>query len=85
MPVNDLAVMNNLNAPFGLYAGQKLKVPDLSSAPVRSAKPSADTSNKPTVKTAKETPKPDVKSQPQPKQEKPAQKVAQPTDKKTQS
>ena len=39
VPVNDLAVMNNLSAPFALYAGQKLKVPDLSSAPVRNAKP----------------------------------------------
>ena len=36
MPVNDLAVMNNLSAPFALSVGQKLKVPDLSSAPVRS-------------------------------------------------
>ena len=82
VPVNDLAVMNNLNAPFGLYAGQKLKVPDLSSAPVRSAKPSVDTSSKPAVKRVKEASKPDVK--PQPKQEKPAQKAAQPTDKKKQ-
>lgn len=29
VPVNDLAVMNNLSAPFALYSGQKLKVPDL--------------------------------------------------------
>lgn len=36
VPVNDLAVMNNLSAPFALSVGQKLKVPDLSSAPVRS-------------------------------------------------
>lgn len=37
IPVNDLAVMNNLTAPFNLYGGQKLKVPNLSGAPVRTA------------------------------------------------
>lgn len=35
VPVNDLAVMNNLSAPFTLSVGQKLKVPNLSSAPVK--------------------------------------------------
>lgn len=35
VPVNDLAVMNNLTAPFTLSVGQKLKVPNLSTAPVR--------------------------------------------------
>ena len=35
VPVNDLAVMNNIVAPFTLSVGQKLKVPNLSSAPVR--------------------------------------------------
>ena len=30
IPVNDLAVMNNLSAPFSLSVGQKLKVPNLS-------------------------------------------------------
>ncbi|MBR6598473.1 MAG: M23 family metallopeptidase [Alphaproteobacteria bacterium] len=29
VPVNDLAVMNNLSAPFNLTIGQKLRVPDL--------------------------------------------------------
>lgn len=37
VPVNDLAVMNNLSAPFTLSVGQKLKVPNLSAAPVRVA------------------------------------------------
>ncbi len=37
VPVNDLAVMNNIAAPFTLSVGQKLKVPNLSSAPVRAA------------------------------------------------
>ena len=34
VPVNDLAVMNGLSAPFALSVGQKLRVPDL---PVRTA------------------------------------------------
>ncbi len=37
VPVNDLAVMNNLTTPFTLSVGQKLKVPNLSNAPVRAA------------------------------------------------
>ncbi|MCM1294581.1 MAG: peptidoglycan DD-metalloendopeptidase family protein [Muribaculaceae bacterium] len=37
VPVNDLAVMNNLTPPFGLYAGQHLKVPNLSAPDVRVA------------------------------------------------
>ena len=37
VPVNDLAVMNNISAPFALSVGQQLKVPDLASAPVRAA------------------------------------------------
>ena len=39
VPVNDLAVMNNISAPFTLSVGQKLKVPNLASAPVRTAAP----------------------------------------------
>lgn len=42
VPVNDLAVMNNLAAPFSLGVGQKLKVPDLKSAPVRASVASGD-------------------------------------------
>ena len=37
VPVNDLAVMNNLTPPFALYAGQVVRVPNLASAPVRTA------------------------------------------------
>ncbi len=35
VPVNDLAVMNKLTAPFTLSVGQKLRVPDLAAAPVK--------------------------------------------------
>ena len=55
IPVNDLAVMNNLNAPFALYAGQKLKVPDLASAPVRTATKVVTTGKTPDTKPIKQT------------------------------
>ncbi len=34
VPVNDLAVMNNLRAPFNLIVGQKIRVPNLKDAQV---------------------------------------------------
>ena len=37
IPVNDLAVMNKLSAPFALSVGQKIKVPKLDTVPTRSA------------------------------------------------
>jgi len=93
IPVNDLAVMNNLNAPFGLYAGQKLKVPNLSSAPVRSATPAANTAPaKQKAVDSKPTAKPDVKptakveqKQPTNKQNKPVEKTKQTKDKAPQT
>ncbi len=38
IPVNDLAVMNKMSAPFTLSVGQKLKVPDVLSVPKYEAK-----------------------------------------------
>ncbi len=38
VPVNDLAVMNKLSAPFTLSVGQTLRVPDLAAAAVTPAK-----------------------------------------------
>jgi len=46
VPVNDLAVMNNLSAPFGLRVGQRIKVPNLDAPSVRVA-----TQVKPTTKS----------------------------------
>ena len=66
IPVNDLAVMNNLSVPFGLYAGQKLKVPDLSSAPVRSATTKATTKAKTDVKIEKQPTKQSAKTEQKP-------------------
>ncbi len=37
VPVNDLAVMNNLSAPFNLSVGQKIRVPDLQNAMMTSS------------------------------------------------
>ena len=37
IPVNDLAVMNKLSAPFNLSVGQKIKVPKLANVQTRSA------------------------------------------------
>ena len=37
IPVNDLAVMNKLSAPFALSVGQKIKVPKLDTVQTRSA------------------------------------------------
>ena len=61
VPVNDLAVMNNLSAPFTLSVGQKLKVPNLSNAPVRSVA-TAKTDAATTVPVAK--PKEKISSDP---------------------
>ena len=64
LPVNDLAVMNKLSAPFTLSVGQKLKVPNVPSvvtveAPVRTAsvtqsavKPVVQPATKPVIKPA---------------------------------
>ena len=49
VPVNDLAVMNNLAAPFTLSVGQKLKVPNLDSAPIRSSTTTVATTSGGTV------------------------------------
>lgn len=52
VPVNDLAVMNNLSAPFTLSVGQTLKVPDLDDAPVR-ASTTVKTTTSQTISPAK--------------------------------
>lgn len=56
VPVNDLAVMNNLSAPFTLSVGQKLKVPNLNNAPVRTKVAATNDSNTvPTVAASGKT------------------------------
>jgi len=77
IPVNDLAVMNNLSAPFALYAGQVVKVPNLANAPVRAA----TTPTKSAAEPVKPAAKADVKET-KPKQ---AENKKQPEVKKTES
>lgn len=62
VPVNDLAVMNNLTAPFTLSVGQRLKVPDLESAPIRTA------TGTPVATSSGATQSGDVKTAAQPKE-----------------
>lgn len=78
IPVNDLAVMNGLRAPFALSVGQKLRVPDLpepkASTKVTTDKPKAKPAEKPAQKntqkqTAKQT---DSKKTKQKQENKPA-------------
>ena len=93
VPVNDLAVMNNLSAPFALSAGQKIRVPDLPEAkpaPVK-ATTKAATNKKTTTeksKTVKPAEKPAAKQTTKAAQTKTETKKADPkkTDtKKTES
>lgn len=56
IPVNDLAVMNKMTAPFTLKPGQKLKVPNLNTVqtkPVSEIKQGNKKSVQPTTKTSK--------------------------------
>ena len=53
VPVNDLAVMNKLKAPFTLSVGQKLKVPNLKSANVKTQPVVAQSVTQPTSQGAK--------------------------------
>lgn len=62
VPVNDLAVMNNLAAPFALYAGQIVRVPNLASAPVRTATTTKPTTTKDSSKSVSEPAKPSTKT-----------------------
>ena len=65
IPVNDLAVMNKLTAPFTLSVGQKLKVPKLDGVQTRSAvtvKKSIKASDTTTKKTTVSTQKPEKPS-----------------------
>ena len=64
VPVNDLAVLNKISAPFALSVGQKIKVPDVLSVPKYNA-PQVRTAVKPETKVATPekvvTPKADTK------------------------
>lgn len=92
VPVNDLAVMNNLNAPFALYAGQVVKVPNLAAAPVRTMaaetksveKKSGSESTKPSIKGDAKTTKP-KQSESKVEKKQTETKKAEPTKKHTET
>lgn len=71
VPVNDLAVMNNLSAPFALRVGDTLRVPDLAervpvkTVPVKTAPVKKDAA--PKVEPVKAQPKTETKVKEQPK------------------
>lgn len=81
IPVNDLAVMNNLSVPFALYAGQKIRVPNLASAPVKTTAPVKTEAPKTTAK-ATPTKAATIKDAAKPKTVEPAKKT---TDAKQQT
>lgn len=73
IPVNDLAVMNNLSAPFALSAGQKIRVPDLpvtKPAPAKTTTKAATSTKTATekTKTVKPAEKPTTKQTTKPTQ-----------------
>ena len=73
IPVNDLAVMNNLSAPFALSAGQKIRVPDLpvtKPAPAKTTTKAATSTKTATekTKTVKPAEKPTIKQTTKPTQ-----------------
>ena len=72
IPVNDLAVMNKISAPFTLSVGQKLKVPKLANVQTRSANEITSTSSKITPAKSSQTSKnqPDTKITENQKQQK---------------
>ena len=88
IPVNDLAVMNGLSAPFALSAGQKIRVPDLPAAKPAPAKSTTKAATSPTAKaekpkTVKPEEKPATKQITKPTQPKAETKPAQKPQTKT--
>ncbi len=92
VPVNDLAVMNNLSAPFALRVGDSLRVPDLAErVPVKKdvtpkvepAKAKPKTETKPKEQEIKSQAKTENKTKSETKtQTKPAQKTTEKTNQK---
>lgn len=83
IPVNDLAVMNNLRAPFALNVGQKIRVPDLPDAkPTATTVAPAKATTKP-VATKTLTTKPEKNKTVKPTEKTGAKQTTKPTQTKT--
>ncbi len=83
VPVNDLAVINNLSAPFTLRVGQKIKVPNVAAANARAANVSTKTAS-PKPKTVTKPKSEPVKKKTEPKKES-AKPKTQPVQTKSQT
>jgi len=79
VPVNDLAVMNNLSAPFALAVGQQLRVPDLPKA--ESLKKSVKQTEQPKKQENKNTEKKNVEPKPKVKKKADDKAKTKPADK----
>jgi len=85
IPVNDLAVMNNLRAPFALNVGQKIRVPDLPDAkPAATTVASAKATTKP-VATKTLTTKPEKNKTVKPTKKTGAKQTTKPAQTKTET
>lgn len=85
IPVNDLAVMNNLRAPFALNVGQKIRVPDLPDAkPAGATVAPAKATTKP-VATKTLTTKPEKNKTVKPTEKTGAKQTTKPTQTKTET
>ena len=85
IPVNDLAVMNGLSAPFALSVGQKIRVPNLPEAKVAGIKDVQQSKTVTKTATTKLNSKPATKvtEKPTKTESKPTQKASQNTQQKT--
>lgn len=83
IPVNDLAVMNGLSAPFALNVGQKIRVPDLPEAKPAPAKTTTKSATSTNVKTEK--PKADNSKTVKPAEKPATKQTTKPTQTKTET
>ena len=83
IPVNDLAVMNGLSAPFALNVGQKIRVPDLPEAKPAPAKTTTKSATSTNVKTEK--PKADNSKTVKPVEKPATKQTTKPTQTKTET
>lgn len=85
IPVNDLAVMNNLRAPFALNVGQKIRVPDLPDAKPAGATVAPAKATTKSVATKTLTTKPEKNKTVKPTEKAGAKQTTKPTPTKTET
>lgn len=85
IPVNDLAVMNNLRAPFALNVGQKIRVPDLPDAKPAGATVAPAKATTKSVATKTLATKPEKNKTVKPTEKNGAKQTTKPTQTKTET